>query len=80
MTGMTFGGDRSISYYPAHAKCFPLQRWVPHDDTVVQSATEKAHDVKKAGEGKKKAAPKKVNIVPALVALGMASALLHPYI
>lgn len=30
---------------------------------VVQSAAEKAHNVKEAGEGKKKAAPKKVRLL-----------------
>ena len=35
--------------------------WAPYGHVNVQSATEKAHDVKKAGEGKKKAAPKKVS-------------------
>lgn len=35
--------------------------WAPYGRVDVQSASEKAHDVKKAGEGKKKAAPKKVS-------------------
>ena len=40
-----------------------IRCWAPHACVDVQSATEKAHDVKKAGEGKKKAAPKKVGAV-----------------
>ena len=35
--------------------------WAPYGHINVQSATEKAHDVKKAGEGKKKAVPKKAS-------------------
>ena len=40
--------------------------WAPHRYVPVQSAAEKAHDVKKAAPDKKKAAPKKVTAVSVL--------------
>lgn len=49
---------------------FSTSCWASHGCVAVQSAAEKAHDVKKAAPVKKKAAPKKVMAVSALCLAG----------